>query len=218
MKNLKTFSILIVTLLIINGCCITPPNCSPGGNLTYGPELSYRSSKFTGSDAKDDDYKRLGSIGIGAYAHWIFCEDYPELGFLSGLHYNQFGAKYEYSSNDKSKLRVHYLTIPFTFTYTVYEGVNVEIGPDLSFLLAAKEKNEYLGGKETYDLKDDTRKTQIGYNIAASYTHEESGLGGFIRWNGGFSNVNKEGDYVIHNGGFSIGARYRLNKIVEKLK
>jgi len=218
MKNLKTLSILFVAVLIINGCFITSADGSVGENITYGPELSYRSSKFTGSDAKDDDYKRLGSIGFGGYVHWYFSEAHPEMGLLSGLFYNQFGARYEYSSNDKSKLRVSYLTIPFTFTYTVYEGVNIEVGPDLSFLLAAKEKNEYLGQKETYDLKDDTNKVQIGYNIAASYTHEESGLGGFIRWNGGFSNVNNEGDYVIHNGGFSIGVRYRINHIVEKLK
>jgi hypothetical protein len=217
MKNLKNFSLLCISLILTSGCCITPPNCSTdGGNLTFGPEVSYRLSKFTGSDAKDDDYKRLGSVGIGVYAHWIFCEDYPEMGFLSGLHYNQFGAKYEYTSDDKGKLRVGYLTIPFTFTYKVFEGVNVEIGPDLSFLLSAKDTYEYMGQKETYDLKDDTNKVQIGYSIAGSYMHEESGLGGFIRWNGGFSNVNKEGDYVIHNGGFSIGARYRINHLFKK--
>jgi len=216
MKKLKLMPTLFFTF-ILSSCYLTPAYCSTiGENITYGPELSYRSSKFTGSDAKDDDFKRLGSIGFGVYAHWMFSNDHPEMGFISGLFYNQFGAKYEYSSDDKGKLRVHYLTIPFTFTYTVYEGVNVEIGPDLSFLLAAKDKYEYMGEKETYDLKDDTNKVQIGYNIAVSYTHEESGLGGFIRWNGGFNNVNKEGDYVIHNGGFSIGARYRINHLFEK--
>ena len=116
MKNLKTASLILSALLIINCFLITSADCSAGENITYGPELSYRSSKFTGSDAKDDDFKRLGSIGIGGYVHWMFSEAHPEMGFISGLFYNQFGAKYEYGSNEVGKLRVHYLTIPFTFT------------------------------------------------------------------------------------------------------
>ena len=126
MKKLFYFPLFCIALLLVNGCCITPPNCSPGGNFTYGPELSYRSSKFTGSDTKDDDFKRLGSIGFGGYVHWIFCEDYPEMGLLSGLYYSKFGAKYEYSSNDKGKLVVSYLSIPFTYTYNVYASLVVE--------------------------------------------------------------------------------------------
>lgn len=218
MKQLKIFTILCIGLTIINGCCITRPNCNPeGGNFIYGPDISYRSSNYTGSDAKNQDTKRLGSIGLGGYVHWIFCEDYPDMGFLSGLYYNQHGSKIEFGSDDKSKYRLHYLTLPLTFTYMVHNGISVEAGPDLSFLVAAKEKNEYRGEKETYDLKDETKNFQFGYNIAVSYMHEQTGLGGFVRWNGGFTNVpTNDFDVKIKNGGFSIGARYRINHLFYK--
>ena len=218
MKHLKNLSLTVFTLiiaLIINGCCVTKPNCDPeGGNFTYGPELSYRISKYTGSDAKEDEYKSIGSIGLGGFIHWIFCEDYPQMGLYSGLFYSQFGGKYEYSSDETSKDRLHYLAIPITFTYEVYDGLRFEVGPDFAFLLAAKEVYEFMGEKETYDFKDDAAKAQLGYNIALSYTHTQSGLGGFIRWNGAFTSVPaSDSDYKAYNGGFSFGARYRINHL-----
>ncbi len=218
MKQLKIFTILCIVCTIINGCCITRPNCNPeGGNFIYGPDISYRSSKFTGSDAQKDETKRIGSIGLGGYIHWIFCEDYPDLGFLSGLYYNQHGVKIDYSSDDQSKLRLSYLTIPLTFTYRVHNGISVEAGPDLSFLLSAKDKNTYNGQTETYDFKDETKNFQFGYNIAVSYMHDQSGLGGFVRWNGGLSKVRtSDSNNKIYNGGFSIGARYRINHLFYK--
>jgi hypothetical protein len=141
------------------------------------------------------------------------------MGFYSGLFYNQFGGKYEYTGtiDETSKDRLHFLTIPFTYTYEVYDGLRVEVGPDVSFLLAAKEIYEYNGTKETYDFKDDAAKAQLGYNIALSYTHEETGLAGFFRWNGAFTSVpDKDSDYKVYNGGFSFGIRYGLNRFLYK--
>ena len=213
--NYLNFIAVLCLLLIINACCVTRPNCDPeGGNFTYGPDISYRSSKYTGSDSRADDTKRLGSIGIGGWVHWVFCEDYPEMAFLSGLYFNQHGARYGESVDGESIDRLSYLTLPMTFTYQVHEGVNLEVGPDLSFLMSAKEKYTYGGETMTYDFKDDVRKVQLGYNIAISYMHQQTGLGGFVRWNGGFTKVpTSEYDTNIKNGGFSIGARYKLNRI-----
>jgi hypothetical protein len=223
LKKLAPVCFVSLIALIINGCCITKPNCDPeGGNFTWGPELSYRISKYTGSAAKDEDTKSIGAIGFGGYIHWIFCEDYPQMGFYSGLFYNQFGGKWDYgTSNETDKDRMHYLSIPFTFTYEVYDGLRVEAGPDISFLLAAKWIYEYNGVKETYDFKDDAATAQLGYNLALSYTHEQSGFGGFIRWNGAFTDpFSKEyvddTDFKVHNGGISFGIRYGLNRLLYK--
>ncbi len=218
LKNLSLLCFAILIVLMINGCCITKPNCDPeGGNFTFGPELSYRISNFYGEDAKDDDIKSIGSIGFGGYVHWVFCEEYPKMGLYSGLFYNQFGGKFNYSDDEVSKNRLHYLSIPFTYTYEFYEGIRAEVGPDISFLVAAKEKYEYMGEKETYNIKEDVSKVQIGYNIALSYTHDASGLGGFFRYNGAFTKMpSSDYDYNVHNGGFSFGVRYRMNHIFNK--
>ena len=74
-----------------------------------------------------------------------------------------------------------------------------------------------MGQTETYDFKDDVSKVQLGFNLGASYTHDQSGLGGFIRYNGGFTKVpSSDNDVKLYNGGISIGARYRINHLFYK--
>jgi hypothetical protein len=207
-------------VIIINGYCIAKTNSDPDGSkITWGPELSFRIAKFTGSTAKDWDTKSLGTIGFGGYLHWHFLEDMPQLGFYSGLLFNQFGGRWEYS-DVKEKDKISYLTIPITFTYEITDGLRVEVGPDISFMVATKWVYDEAGDKTTESFSDDAAKAQIGYNIAIAYTHEESGLGGFFRWNGGFTNPYSndyigDDDWKVHNGGFSFGIRYALNKIVQ---
>ena len=95
-----------------------------------------------------------------------------------------------------------------------WENVLAVFGWPLSFLLAAKEKNEYFGEKTTYNFTDDVRKVQLGYHIALAYKHHKSGLEGFLRWNAGFTKVpTSEYDTNIKNAGFSVGARYRINHL-----
>lgn len=216
MKKLQKLLILIVVISCY-GCCITKPEISSdGGNFTFGPELSYRTSSYWGDDSRQEDLKHVGSINFGIFGHWIFCEDYPNMGLYSGLFYNRFGAKYDYEGeNSSSRIRLSYLTIPFTFTYHVYDGFSAEVGPDLSFLLGAKEVYKYEGSKDTYDIKEDISNVQLGFNIGLSYNHEETGLGGFIRYNGGFTTVpSSEDDLKIYNGGINFGVRYRLNRLL----
>jgi len=207
-------------VLVINGYSIAKTNSDPDGSkITWGPELSFRIAKFTGSTASDWDTKSLGTIGFGGYIHWHFIEDMPQLGFLSGLFYNQFGGRWEYS-DVKEKDKLSYLTIPITFTYEIIDGLRVEVGPDISFLVATKWIYDEGGDKTTESFKDDAAKAQIGYNLAISYTHEESGFGGFFRWNGAFTNPYSkdyigDDDWKVHNGGFSFGIRYALSKIVQ---
>jgi len=218
MKSIRTLSFVSIVLLFY-GCCITRPNCDPdNGNFSYGPEISYRTSSYYGADARDADVKYIGSVGFGIFASWIFCEDYPEWGLNSGLFYNQFGAKYG-DEFEESKERIKYLTIPFTFTYEFYEGFRAEAGPDLAFLVGAKEIYEYNGQKETYDFKEDVRNFQLGYTLGVSYTHEPTGLGGYFHYNGGFTNVPiSDYDTKFRNGGFTIGVRYRINQYLYRGK
>ena len=222
MKKLHYILILIISLSYY-GCCITKPDCNPdGGNFNYGPELSYRTASYYGEDARDDDFKHTGTINFGVFAHWAFCEDYPNMGIYSGLFYNQFGAKYDYEndgSESSSKDRLSYLTIPVTFTYDLIYGIRAEVGPDISFLLSAKEIYKYDGDKETYDIKEDIANVQLGFNVGVAYTHEKTGLGGFIRYNGAFTSVpSSEYDYKAYNGSINLGVRYRINHLLYGLK
>ena len=218
-KKLSLYCMVPAIVLIINSCVIAKTNSDPDGALTWGPELSFRISKFTGSTAKDWETMSLGTIGFGGFIHWHFSESVPLLGFLSGLFFNSYGGRWEYS-DVKEKDRLSYLTIPITFTYEIIDGLRAEVGPDLSFLVGTKWTYDEGGDKTTESFNDDAAKVQIGYSIAVSYTHDESGLGGFIRWNGAFTNPYSsdyigDDDWKVHNGGFSFGIRYALSQIIQ---
>ncbi len=205
---------------LISGCCITPPNFAPdGGNIRYVPELSYRYSGYWGKDAKDADFKHVGGMGFGMGLDWFFCEDFPELDFRSGLFYSPFGAKVKYEGDgyeQESKDKLGYLAVPLTFRYSFSNGLKAEAGPDVSFVLSAKKKYTYMGQTDTNDFKDDVGKVQIGFNAGLSYTHEDSGLGGFLRYNGGLTTMpNSDYDSKIYNGGISVGVRYDINSLFD---
>jgi hypothetical protein len=221
MKNIIIYLSVSISL-IINGCCVNKPDIDySGGNTIIGPEFSYRTSSYWGEDTKDQDVKRIGGIGLGGFGHWIFCPDYPQLGFYSGLFYFQNGAKIDLQETTGEMLRnkLHYLTIPFTPTYEVYKGIRVEGGFDLSFLLAAKAKYQYLDQTEIQNIKEEVSKAQIGFNIGTSYTHEPSGLIGFIRYNGGLTKMpSNDYDAKIRNGSISFGVRYMVNQYLRTTK
>ena len=217
---MKVSSIIIAIFLVVffSGCCLTPPSCDPEtGNLSYGPSISYRASSYWGEDAKNQDFKHLGSVGFGVFTYWKFCEDLQQMGLLSGLYFNQFGTKYTYSGDgyiETNKERLSYITLPITYSYEVIDGLRLEAGPDVSVLLSAKQKFEYNGMKDINDIKDEINNFQFGFNFGASYLHEKTGLSGFIRYNGGFSKV-PDGDYTgkLYNGGISGGIRYNINEL-----
>lgn len=219
-KLLPTSLLLVVLVFILGGCCITRPSIeSDNGNLKFGPLLSARTSSYWGKDAKDEifDYKHICSFGFGGFAHYQFCEDYPEFGVLSGLYFNQYGAKQDFSGNGtdyKIKDRLSYLTLPFTFTYNVYDNFRVEAGPELSFLTGAKTITEFNNDKMISSGTEGLSGAQIGFNLGASYMHPETGLGGFIRYNGGLNKIgSSDVNEKFYNGGLSIGVRYTLNSL-----
>lgn len=218
--NYFRISIVLCFAFLISSCCITPPNFAPdGGNVKYVPELSYRYSGYWGKDAKDADYKHIGGIGFGMGLDWFFCDDFPELDFTTGLFLSPFGAKIKYEDGDfeqETKDKLGYLAIPLTFGYSFSNGLKAEAGPDVSFLLSAKEKGTYNGMTSTFDDKDQFSKVQLGFNLGLSYAHEDSGLGGFVRYNGGLNKLPSSGnDYKVFNGGISVGVRYELNSLFD---
>ncbi len=209
--------LLLGMISIQAGCCFTRPSCNPEtGNLNWGPEISYGATSYWGEDTKDSDLKHVGSLGLGLFGEWRFCDDFPAMGLNSGLFYKQFGARNEYDG-EKSKDRLHYLTIPLTYTYNVYNGLRLEAGPDFSVLLAAKEKYEYMGQKETQNAKEYYHNAQVGFNLSVSYTDENSGFGAFVRYNGGVTKLSSNKyDYKAYNGGISVGGRYSFNSLFNK--
>ena len=78
----------------------------------------------------------------------------------------------------------HYLNIPLMLQAKVTSGLFLEVGPQVGFLLSAKNEAED-------DLKDDMKKTDFGAGVGIGYL-SRIGLGINGRYNLGFSNISED--------------------------
>ncbi|MAU27057.1 MAG: hypothetical protein CMH48_06225 [Muricauda sp.] len=93
------------------------------------------------------------------------------------LLYSAHGAKDQNDSNNDEIFKIDYLTLPIMAKYYVYDGLSVEAGPQVGFLLSSKQEDN----GETDDLKDVTKSTDIGFALGVGYKLE-NGLNFGLRY------------------------------------
>lgn len=95
--------------------------------------------------------------------------------------------------------------------YYVTEGLSLQAGPQIGFLLSAKGKTEAsamgLSIEEEEDVKDEFKGLDFGLNFGAGY-ELENGLGFDVRYNLGLSNISDYDDANGGNGVFQITVGY----------
>jgi hypothetical protein len=104
------------------------------------------------------------------------------------------GDTYSYSEEVKAKL--NYINIPLMAKFYMAEGLSIEAGPQIGFLVSAKGEYEYSetfngvteSGSEEADLED-ISNVDFGVNFGLGYKLD-SGLNFGARYNLGLSNVN----------------------------
>jgi hypothetical protein len=96
---------------------------------------------------------------------------------------------------------IDYLTIPVMAKYYAVEGLSLEAGPQVGFLLAAQAKND----SNSEDMKEEFESTDFGIAIGAAYKME-NGLFFNARYVIGLTNIVKEvsGDDYVKNDVFQI--------------
>ena len=127
------------------------------------------------------------------------------------------GAKAEYTEgtiNYEGKLNLGYLNIPLMAKYYVAEGLSLEAGPQIGFLLSAKSKFDVTDGTNSAsseeDVKDDFESTDFGFNFGAGYDFT-SNLSAGVRYNLGLTNIAKNsGDEELKNTVLSVSLAYKF--------
>ena len=117
------------------------------------------------------------------------------------LFYSSQGVKDE--SDDDEEVRLNYLSVPVLAKYYVAEGLSVEAGPQIGFLLSAEGEDD----GDTTDLKDITKSTDIGFAFGLGYKLE-NGLNFAARYYFGsdVNDVASDSDKIKNNVfQFSIG-------------
>ena len=127
------------------------------------------------------------------------------------------GAKAEYTEgtiNYEGKLNLGYLNIPLMAKYYVAEGLSLEAGPQIGFLLSAKSKSDATDGNfstsDEQDVKEFFESTDFGLNFGAGYDFT-SNLSAGVRYNLGLTNIAKNsGDDEIKNTVLSVSLAYKF--------
>ena len=155
-----------------------------------------------GSDVEDNKAK-LG-FHLGGLVNVPVTEKFsvqPELVFSAQ------GVKFD----GDAKVNMNYLNIPILAKYTTQSGFFAETGPQLGFLLSAKNK---VDGEST-NVKDYFKKTDFSWALGIGYL-SQSNIGVNARFNFGLSKLDEDGEVKMFNRVFQIGLFYLLGSPVKK--
>ena len=107
------------------------------------------------------------------------------------LLYSTQGAKFEYSefgNTYKETLKLAYLNLPVMAKYYVAPKFSLEAGPQIGFLLSAKDEYSGEGMSGSANVKDNFNSIDFGLNFGAGFDFTDNFSAG-IRYNLGLSNI-----------------------------
>lgn len=188
--------------------------------ISFGAKAGLNLASISGDDTDDLD-GRTG-FHVGAVAEFSLSEKFslqPE------LLYSTQGAKFEDSGSigtdlffeEEFTIKLDYIILPIMAKYYISNGLSIEAGPQLGFIVSAKEDfeiSETINGQtssvsEEIDIKDEINSIDFGVNFGLGYKLV-NGLNFAARYNLGLSNISDlEGsdDFKIQNSviQFSVG-------------
>ena len=145
-----------------------------------GPQIA----NFGGSDKKDwggtgSDPELVFRFHAGVTADRLFSE---KVSISTGLMFSSKGAKYSGGQYDPNSQfftgtytkKLSYLDVPILLNYNFSEKWSLGVGPQISFLMSAKIKNDETAQKvygipETEDVKDYYSTVDLGLNAGGTY-------------------------------------------------
>ncbi len=181
-------------------------------DIYFGPKVGLNVSHLmaSGDDAEgfNDTSKMQFSSHFGVFAEVVFTDFFslqPE------LLYSIKGSRFTHSDNDdyRNSHVYKYLSLPIIVKYYVTKEISIELGPEVAYLLSAREveKDGFFStfyGQEasSIDLKDDTQVFDFGATLGLGYL-TKTGFYISLRYNYGLLNAFKtdlDVDTVLKNG------------------
>lgn len=171
--------------------------------LSIGAKAGVNLSNVNG-DVDNTDMK-VG-FHVGGYVNVAFSD---ALSLQPELLFNSIGYKYtDMDGIDEVDVTssLNYLSIPVSLMYS-FGPVNVHAGPQLGFLLSAKEKYD-IDGADDEDIKDLFKSTDVGFNVGAGVKFSK--LNVTARYTVGLSNIADDDDFDVKNGVIQLSLGYTL--------
>lgn len=159
-------------------------SASAYAQVSFGPKLGLNISKLSFTD---DDFKtgfRPG-FAIGGVVNYKVME---KLSVQAELFYSMESTSEERISNgSKGHINMSFVQLPILVQYAVFKGLYAEAGPQIGFLLSAKES---YGSEGAEDIKQYYKKTDIRFPLGVGYNLPIDGLSAGIRYSFSLSKLN----------------------------
>jgi len=206
---MKKILMIVAVMALVSTASFAQTFGVKGGVSFYKGEMSYESVSID-MDAK------MG-LGLGGFVRFDVSEKFkvqPELVYL------QKNSEFEMTDVDyksSSKIKLGYLSVPIMAKYFINENINIYAGPQVEFLLSAKDEWEETDFGPTTsgedDIKDDLKGINLGLGFGAGY-ELNNGLGFDARYVIDLTDLNdmEDNPAEIKTKGFYIGITYAFGK------
>jgi long-subunit fatty acid transport protein len=188
--------------------------------VKFGAKVALNIASLTGDV---EDASSLIGFQIGGFAEFKLSKKFA---FQPELMYSAQGGKettsvdlFEFGASTDTETKLSYLNIPLMAKYYATPKLSFEFGPQIGFLLSAKNDITMTGTSifegsfsesRSVDIKDSTSSVDFGLNLGAGYDFTENISAG-LRYNFGLSNTyDGYGDDSIKNGVFSVSVGYKF--------
>ena len=167
-------------------------------------------STITGDDTDGLD-GRTG-FHIGGLAEIMFNESF---GLQPELIYSTQGAKEEYSDSgfsEKYTMKLDYINLPILAKYFITQGLNVNLGPQVGYVINKTGEYEVSGGGFDESGSDDLEGVNdFDFSLVGGLGYElDMGVFFNARYNLGLGNISEEGgdDFSIQNNVIQLSVGY----------
>lgn len=160
MKKLFLFVLLAAGVFVSNA------------QLNFGAKAGLNVANITGKDVYD--YRSKAGVYFGGFASLDLT---ARLSAKAEMFYSVQGARWD---DDNEKTMMNYVQVPVLVKYTIASGFYAEAGPQVGFLLKAKDNDE---GDE-YSIKEFVKKNDVSLVIGAGYDINKR-VGVSVRYNAG---------------------------------
>jgi hypothetical protein len=201
---------LTLVFVFLNAALIASAQWS--GGLKAGLNLA----NFIGDDADGSD-PRIG-YHVGGYLNKSISE---HVIFQPELLISSVGSKTKESGTDpdfgdysiEGNAQLTYLTLPVMFVFNLNENVNLQAGPQLGFLMAAKLKydieSDFISMSGSEDVKEQFKPIDFGVNVGVGVNFGL--INAALRYNLGLSEIGEESGN-IKNSVIQLSLGYKIVK------
>lgn len=168
----------------------------------FGIKGGMNASELHGSGITNNKTKIGYHGGLLAHIHTAN----KSWGIQPEVMYSMEGAKFE-AASVKSQVDLSYVNVPVLVQYMFDNGFRIEAGPQIGFLVAAKNKI----GDNSVDVKNNFKSTNISIPVGIGYL-TRSGLGFDARYNFGVSDINDvKALSKVNSNNFQFGLFYQFS-------